>query len=200
MFEGCKSVYDKIQPRPPGLKHPLDPSVRHIGKHLPNNTCIRHSGDDLKVALEHRSSLCYDNFTDPAELKLSLSIREDNRREGGTKRTWFDVGSHASSPIVIDLEESSEMTSNEGLEQSPFLSSAAPLTNFRGKGGSEASILFDPIITSSVKKNLFFGAAVSNSPLDDSECNPFNQGTGQLPLILYDYLYHGVYHVVLLNF
>lgn len=142
LFEGCKSIYDKIQPRPPGLKHPLDPSVRHI---------------------------------DPAELKLSLSIREDNRREGGTKRTWFDVGSHASLPIVIDLEESSEMASNEGLEQSPFLSSAAPLTNFRGKGNSKASILFDPIITSSVKKNLFFGAAVSNSPLDDSVCNPFNQ-------------------------
>lgn len=182
MFEGCKSIYDKIQPRLPGLKHPLHPSVRHIGKHLPNNTCIRHSGDDLKVALEHRSSLCCDNFTDPAELKLSLSIREDNRREGGTKRTWLDVGSHASSPIVIDLEESSEMTSNEGLEQSPFLSSAAPLTHFRGKGGSEASILFDPILTSSVKKNIFFGAAVSNSPLDDSECNPFDQGTVHLPL------------------
>ncbi|KAM5572838.1 hypothetical protein ABKV19_012743 [Rosa sericea] len=72
LFEGRKSICDKIQPRPPGLKHPLDPRNKHI---------------------------------DPAELKLSLRIQEDSRREGSTKRNWFDVGSHSSSPIVIDLEE-----------------------------------------------------------------------------------------------
>ncbi|XP_050376651.1 uncharacterized protein LOC126794049 [Argentina anserina] len=42
---------------------------------------------------------------DPVELKLSLRTREDGKREGTTKRNLFDVGSHSSSPIVIDLED-----------------------------------------------------------------------------------------------
>ena len=64
--------------------------------------------DHLKVALVLRSLPCCDNFTDPAELKLSQRVREGSRREGSTKRNWFDAGSHSSSPIMIDLEDESD--------------------------------------------------------------------------------------------
>ncbi|KAM1584529.1 uncharacterized protein LOC126626461 isoform X1 [Malus sylvestris] len=116
------------------------------------------------------------SYIDPAELKLSLSIQEDNRKEGGTKRIWFDLETHSCSQHMIDLEEPIERTSNEGLEQSPSFSSTAPITSARGTNNSEVSVLFDPIISSSVKKNIFFHAAESNPHLDGSEWNPFNQG------------------------
>lgn len=110
-------------------------------------------------------------------MKLSLSIQEDNRIEGGTMRTWFDLDTHSGSQPVIDLEESIERTSNEGLEQSPSFSSTAPITSFGGTHNLEVSVLFDPIISSSMKKNLLFHAAESYPHLDGRERNPFNQGT-----------------------
>ncbi|XP_008238582.1 PREDICTED: uncharacterized protein LOC103337201 isoform X1 [Prunus mume] len=161
-LEGYKGVYDKIQPRTPDLKLPSDQCVSYIGKNLLKNNNTR---DHLKVTLGLRSSLCCDNFTDPAELTLSLSIQEDSRREGGTKGTWFD-----------DLEESIERTSIEGLEHSPSFSSATPIKNFETKHDSEVSVLFDPIISICGKENLLFHAADSNPLSDFSERNPFNQG------------------------
>ncbi|XP_068317935.1 uncharacterized protein [Pyrus communis] len=116
------------------------------------------------------------SYIDPAEVKLSLSIQEDNRIKGGTMRTWFDLETHSGSQHVIDLEESIERTSNEGLEQSPSFSSTAPITSVRGTHNLEVSVLFDPIISSSVKKNLLFHAAESYPHLDGRERNPFNQG------------------------
>lgn len=113
-------------------------------------------------------------------MKLSLSIQEDNRIEGGTMRTWFDLETHSGSQHVIDLEESIERISNEGLEQSPSFSSTAPITSIGGTHNLEVSVLFDPIISSSVKKNLLFHAAESYPHLDGRERNPFNQGTGSV--------------------
>lgn len=176
-LEGYKGVYDKIQPRTPDLKLPSDQCVSYIGKNLLKNNNTR---DHLKVTLGLRSALCCDNFTDPAELTLSLSIQEDSRREGGTKRTWFDVETHSCSHQVIDLEESIERTSIEGLEHSPSFSSATPIKNFEAKHDSEVSVLFDPIISSCGKENLLFHAAESNPLSDYSERNPFNQGMAHL--------------------
>lgn len=126
------------------------------------------------------------SYIDPAELTLSLSIQEDSRREGGTKRTWFDVETHSCSHQVIDLEESIERTSIEGLEHSPSFSSATPIKNFEAKHDSEVSVLFDPIISICGKENLLFHAADSNPLSDFSERNPFNQGlkkhSGGIPI------------------
>ncbi|KAM1050584.1 hypothetical protein ACFX13_033046 [Malus domestica] len=116
------------------------------------------------------------SYIDPAEVKLSLSIQEDSKIEGGTMRTWFDLETHSGSQHVIDLEESIERTSNEGLEQSPSFSSTAPITSVGGTHNLEVAVLFDPIISSSVKKNLLFHAAESYPHLDGRERNPFNQG------------------------
>ncbi|XP_021810337.1 uncharacterized protein LOC110753701 [Prunus avium] len=126
------------------------------------------------------------SYIDPAELTLSLSIQEDSRREGGTKRAWFDVETHSCSQQVIDLEESIERTSIEGLEHSPSFSSATPIKNFGAKHDSEVSVLFDPIVSSCGKENLLFHAADSNPLSDYSEWNPFNQGlkkrSGGIPI------------------
>lgn len=136
-----------------------------------------------------RSSFFCDNVTDPAELKLSLSIQQENQRGGAAKRNWFDLGTHSCSQQVIDLEESSERTSNEGLEKSPSFSSTTPIKNFGGKRNSEVSVLFDPIISSCGKKNLLVHAADSNPLLDYSEHSPFNQGTAHLSV--QSYVHHG---------
>lgn len=112
-----------------------------------------------------------DYVTDP-DLKLSLSIGEDNRRNGGAKRSWTRVKTSCWQN-VIDLEGSDETTSSEDLGHAPSFSCAAPTLNFGGKHESQVSVIIDPITATSVKKDETVG---SNSFLDDHEWSTLDLG------------------------
>jgi hypothetical protein len=85
---------------------------------------------------------------DPLDLKLSLSLGKRNKRK---ERTWFDRKyrslpinvidldeptprmSNRSEIVVIDLEESSEMSSIQDAKPGPSFGCAATISNFGGK-------------------------------------------------------------------
>ncbi|KAF3448374.1 hypothetical protein FNV43_RR09087 [Rhamnella rubrinervis] len=108
----------------------------------------------------------YNGHVDP-DLKLSLSIGEDNRRKGGAKRSWTRVKTSCWQN-VIDLEDSDETTSNEDSDHAPSFSYVATTLNFGGKHESQVSVIIDPITAIRVKDPLHETVG-SNSFLDDHE-------------------------------
>lgn len=118
--------------------------------------------------------------TDP-DLNLSLSIGGDNRRKGRAKRSRTEVKTSCWKN-VIDLEESSETTSNEDSRQAPSFSCAAPTLNFVDKHELENSVVIDPITASSLKKDPLHETTGSNSFLDDRERTSLNEGIMGLSL------------------
>ena len=123
--------------------------------------------------MELKYSPC-DYVTDP-DLKLSLSIGEDNRRKGGAKRSWTRVETSCWKN-VIDLEDSDETTSNEDSGHAPSFSCAAPTVNVGGKHELQISVIIDPITASSMKKDPLHETVGSNSFIDDQERSSLNQG------------------------
>jgi hypothetical protein len=109
------------------------------------------------------------NVSDP-ELKLSLGSGEYSWSKGSAKRSWFNKEAHSCIHNVIDLEAS------------PSFSCAALKTHSGCENESDVSVLSDPIISSSVKKDLLDGRIADNCSLvDDHKCcqeqNSFNKGT-----------------------
>ncbi|OMP02240.1 DNA-binding WRKY [Corchorus capsularis] len=99
------------------------------------------------------NSLSVGGFSDPLDLKLSLSLGVANRTKEDKKRSWCEKKPSTFSGIVIDLEESSERTSDSG-----------------GKHVSQVTISSDPITSRSLKKDLYHDSAESSSFVADSKC------------------------------
>lgn len=121
------------------------------------------------------------NVTDPDNLKLSLSIGDDNKRKQRGKRTWLD---EKFSQNVIDLEESTETISNEDSGYAPHFNCAAAAVNSGSKHASlQKSVLTnDPIIPSTPEKDGSRGTLKKSSFLDDREKNSSDQGILNLSL------------------
>jgi hypothetical protein len=123
------------------------------------------------------------NVSDP-ELKLSLGSGEYYWSKGSAKRSGFHKEAHSCIHNVIDLEESIERVSNEDEKRAPSFSNADLKTHSGRENESEVSVLPDPIISSSVKKDLRDGIADNCSLVDDRKCcqgqNSFNKGTVDL--------------------
>lgn len=135
----------------------------------------------MKETVENFTYSPCGNVADP-ELRLSLSIGEDNRKMGGAKISGIEVKTHPCIQNVIDLEESDEILWNEDSGHAPSSSCAAPTLNFGGNNESQNSVLTDPSIASSVKKDLFHETVGSDSLLDGHERNFLNQGIADLSL------------------
>lgn len=121
-----------------------------------------------------RTSTSYTSHVDPDNLKLSLSIGDDNRRKQRGKRTWLD---EKFSQNVIDLEESTETISNEDSGYAPHFNCAAAAVNSGSKHASlQKSVLTnDPIIPSTPEKDGSRGTLKKSSFLDDRERNSSDQ-------------------------
>lgn len=122
------------------------------------------------------------NVTDQEDLKLSLSIGEENERKQSGKKTWFGVKMHPHYQNVLDLEESTVTISNEHSRHAPPFSCASVTVNSGSKYDSQKSVVTDPIIPSSLKKDESHGTLENRSFLDDHERSSFDQGTVNLSL------------------
>ncbi|PON92976.1 hypothetical protein TorRG33x02_112550 [Trema orientale] len=112
----------------------------------------------------------YTSHVDTEDLKLSLRIGEDNGRKQRAKRTLFDAKMHPFSQNVIDLEESSETTSNEDSGNASPFSCAALTVKSGSKYESQNYAVTDPIIPSSgLKKDQSHVKVENCSFVDDHE-------------------------------
>ncbi|KAF5478461.1 hypothetical protein F2P56_005020 [Juglans regia] len=111
----------------------------------------------------------YFSNVDP-ELKLSLSSAEGNWRERSAKRNWFDKKVPPCPHNIIDLEESILRVSNESEQHAPSFSHAALTTHSGGERETGFSILSDPVISCTVKKDLPDKIAHICPLLDDHKC------------------------------
>ncbi|KAB9291218.1 hypothetical protein FH972_027020 [Carpinus fangiana] len=149
-------------------KETIFPSILMVGQtqstsHVSLEEHLRQRPSDLQLPDQ------YIRHADP-ELKLSLGSGEYSWSKGSAERSWFNKEAHSCIHNVIDLEAS------------PSFSYAALKTHSGGENESDVSVLSDPIISSSVKKDLLDGGIADNCSLvDDHKCcqeqNSFNKGS-----------------------
>ncbi|XWS38533.1 hypothetical protein CRYUN_Cryun19dG0139400 [Craigia yunnanensis] len=165
LLEGWKGKYHKFQRRPFGLQLLPDQYISLGDNNLPNKGKV------------HVNSLHGGDFSDPLELRLSLSLGVAKRKKEDKQRSWYN---NTCSGIVIDLKESTEKISREDAKHPP-LDFAAKVAYSEGKRDSQVTILSDPITTRSTKKDLSHEIAESSSFVGDSKCcqdwSYFDQGS-----------------------
>lgn len=116
---------------------------------------------------------------DAEELTLSLCFGEDNRRKGIAKRNSLALKTCVFSQNFIDLEESTELVSNEDSEHaasSKFVVTTMSMDSSE-KLESHDSALIVPIFSSSAKKEPLQGSVKGNSFLHEDRRDLFNLGT-----------------------
>ncbi|XWS49768.1 hypothetical protein CRYUN_Cryun12cG0031100 [Craigia yunnanensis] len=164
LLEGWKGKYHKFQQRPFDLQLLPDQCISLGDNNLPNKGKV---GDYLKDTMDV-NSLHGGDFSDPLELRLSLSLGVAKRKTEDKQRSWYDKKTNTCSGIVIDLEESTEKTSDEDAKHPP-LDFAAKVTYSEGKHDLQVTITSDPITSSSTNKDLSHEIAESSSFVGDSK-------------------------------
>ncbi|XWS49081.1 hypothetical protein CRYUN_Cryun13aG0132900 [Craigia yunnanensis] len=115
------------------------------------------------------NSLHGGDFSDPLELRLSLSLGVTKGKKEDKQRSWYDRKINTCYGIVIDLEESTERTSDEDAKHPPS-DFAAKVTFSGGKHDSQLTVKSDPITSRSMKNDLSHEIAESSSFVGDSKC------------------------------
>ncbi|KAB2054055.1 hypothetical protein ES319_A12G228700v1 [Gossypium barbadense] len=128
----------------------------------------RKVGDHLKEAI-YVNSQQYADFSDPLDLRLSLSLGVAAGKKEDTRRSCYGKNSNTCPRIVIDLEESTERTSDEEAKHPPS-DFVAKVADSGGKHDSEVTVISNPVISGSMKKELCRGIAESSSFVMDSRC------------------------------
>lgn len=155
-----------FQQRPLDLQLSAEQYVSHVGYDFSKKEKVL---DSSKEAKEVRDSLFLDNLSDPASVKLSLSIGEETRKKGAGYRSWFDEKTYSCFQDVIDLEES-----DEDDKPMPSFGFAAP-TNYFGDD-LQVSIPSDPVFSKRVKKCLDQGITLVDRSGSSQNQNSFSQG------------------------
>ncbi|KAG4188544.1 hypothetical protein ERO13_A08G171000v2 [Gossypium hirsutum] len=163
LLEGWKDNNYKYQPRPFDRQLVPDRYIR-LGdnNNLPKKVKV---GDHLKETLGV-NSVHDGGFSDPLELRLSLSLGVAKGKKEDKQRSRCDKKTNTFSRVVIDLEESTERTSDEDAKNSPF-DFAAKVTYFGGKHDSQVAINSNPITSGCMKKDLSYKIAETSSFVGD---------------------------------
>ncbi|KAK8650211.1 hypothetical protein V6N13_139857 [Hibiscus sabdariffa] len=156
LLEGCQGSSYKFQPRPFNLQLIPDQFMSPGDNDLPNKVKV---GDHLKEYMDVKS-LHGGDFSDPLELRLSLSLGVAKGKKEDEERSRYGKKTNACSRIVIDLEESTERTTIEDENYSSF--DAAEVTYSGGKH-SLVTIISDPISSGCMKKELSHEIAMTSS-------------------------------------
>ncbi|XVF52654.1 hypothetical protein PTKIN_Ptkin05aG0035700 [Pterospermum kingtungense] len=114
------------------------------------------------------NSLCGGDFSDPLELRLSLSLGVAKMKKEDKWSSWYDKKTNTCSQSVIDLEESSEQTSDDDAAKHPTLDFAAKVMYSEGKKDSQVTITSNLITSRSTVKDLSHEIAESS----DKRCCP----------------------------
>ncbi|MBA0657038.1 hypothetical protein Goklo_009349 [Gossypium klotzschianum] len=157
--------YHKFQRGPFDLQLLPDQYTNLSDDNLPNK---RKVGDHLKEAIYVNSQQDAD-FSDPLDLRLSLSLGVATGKKEDTRRSWYGKNSNTCPRIVIDLEESNERTSDEEAKHPPS-DFVAKVADSGGKHDSEVTVISNPVTSRSMKKELCCGIAESSSFVMDSKC------------------------------
>ncbi|GMI76374.1 hypothetical protein HRI_001306700 [Hibiscus trionum] len=163
LLEGWQGNSYKFQPRPFDLELLPDQYMSLVEDNLPNKVMV---GDHLKESKD-ANSLHGGDFSDPHELGLSLTLGVAKGKKEDKERITYDKKTNACSRIVIDLEESTEMTTNVDEKHSSF--DAAEVTYSGGKHDSRVTINSDPISSGCMKKGLSHEIAMTSSFVGDSK-------------------------------
>ncbi|XP_022732619.1 uncharacterized protein LOC111286724 [Durio zibethinus] len=155
----------KFQQKPSDLQLLPDQYISLGDNNLPNKGQV---GDHLKETMDV-NSLHGGDFTDPLELRLSLSLGVAEVKKEDKQRSWYDRKTNTCYGIVIDSKKSTERTSDEDAKYPPS-DFAAKATYSGGKHGSEVTITSDPITSRNMKKDLSHEIAESSSFVGDSKC------------------------------
>ncbi|XP_057512468.1 uncharacterized protein LOC130794553 [Actinidia eriantha] len=113
-----------------GLSGRRLPAHRHVNR-VGNDFLEKGNGWDLRKSLEPKHRLYDDDVSYSEEVKLTLSIGEETRIDGSGKSAWNGKSSHSSSHHVIDLEESTDMVSNDDSKSVSTPRCAAPISGDR---------------------------------------------------------------------
>ncbi|XVE57698.1 hypothetical protein DITRI_Ditri04bG0110400 [Diplodiscus trichospermus] len=162
--KGWNSNYHKFQQRCFDLQLLPDQYIS-LGDNLPHKGKV---GDHLKETM-CVSSLGDGDFSDPLELGLSLSlgVAKGNKKEN--RRSYYDRKIDSCYGIVIDLEESTERTS-DGDGKNPSSDFDVKVTHSGVKHDPQVTITCDSIASRSVKKDLSHEIAKSSSLVGDNNC------------------------------
>ncbi|KAK8621914.1 hypothetical protein V6N13_097542 [Hibiscus sabdariffa] len=156
LLEGWPGNSYKFQPRPFNLQLIPDQFMSPGDNDLPNKVKV---GDHLKEYMDVKS-LHGGDFSDPLELRLSLSLGVAKGKKEDKERSRYGKKTNACSRIVIDLEESTEWTTIEDENYSSF--DAAEVTYSGGKH-SQVTIISDRISSGYMKKELSHEIAMTSS-------------------------------------
>lgn len=176
LSEGWKGRCQKFEQRPFDLQLLPDHRISLSDNNLPNKGKV---GDNLKETMDV-NSLRSGDFSDPLELRLSLSLGVAKRKKD-KQRSWYDKKTNTCSVSVIDLEESAEKTSVEDAKH-PTFDFAAKVMYTEGKQDSQVTIPSDLITSRSTEKDLSYEILESNPFVRGSRCcldwSYSEQGTG----------------------
>ncbi|XP_022737839.1 uncharacterized protein LOC111290686 [Durio zibethinus] len=164
LLEGWRGNCQKFQQRPFNLQLLPDQYISLGDNNPPNKGKV---GDHLKETMDIIS--LHGGFSDPLELRLSLSLGMVKGKKEDKQRNWYDKKVNTCSGIVIDLEESAERTSDEGAKHPP-IDFAAKGTYSGGRHDSQVTITSDPITSRSMEKDLSHEIAENSSLVGDSKC------------------------------
>ncbi|KAE8727773.1 Flavin-binding monooxygenase family protein [Hibiscus syriacus] len=162
LSEGWQGNSYKFQPRPFNLQLIPDQFMTLADDNLPKEVKV---GDHLKEYMDV-NSLHGGHFSDPLELRLSLSLGVAEGKQEDKDRSRYDKKTNACSKIFIDLEESTELTTNEDEKHSSF--DAAEVTYSGRNHDSQVSIISDPITSGCMKIDLSHEIAMTSSFVGDS--------------------------------
>ena len=106
------------------------PAHQHVNC-VGNEFLEKGNGWDLRKSLEPKHRFYDDDVSYLEEVKLTLTIGEETRIDGSGKSAWYGKSSHSSSHHVIDLEESTDMVSNDDSKSVLTPRCAAPISGDR---------------------------------------------------------------------
>ncbi|KAJ9173418.1 hypothetical protein P3X46_016556 [Hevea brasiliensis] len=167
LLKDCQGAYHKLQHRPLDLRLSADEFINHVEEDLPKRGNFHNCFDGLG---DFKLPLSGSNSSDAEELKLSLNIGGNDRTTEGKMRTCFMKRTYSYTQNVIDLEESIERIPDGYSKWPPPHGCVILETHSKGKHESQGSAFSDPIISTSVKKNLSHEIAEISSIQERSEC------------------------------
>uniref|UniRef100_A0A2C9WAM5 Uncharacterized protein n=1 Tax=Manihot esculenta TaxID=3983 RepID=A0A2C9WAM5_MANES len=164
LSEDCHGTNHKLQHKPLDLQLSADEFIDQVEKDFLKRGNFQNCLDDLRDTKLPLSS----NFSDAGELKLSLSIGGNARIKGDTTRTCFTRKSYSYSQNVIDLEESVGRIPDGDAKCPPTLGHFFVETHSKSKHEPQGYTFSNPVISTSVNKDLSNEIAESSSM--HSEC------------------------------
>ncbi|XP_052211036.1 uncharacterized protein LOC127813933 isoform X2 [Diospyros lotus] len=135
------------------------PAARLVD-HVDNDHLEKSNGWNLKESIQLKDCFHDGNVYSPEEVKLTLGI-VDNPRMGSGKRTWYDKAAYSSSHHVIDLEEPTDIATNEDAKSVSTLSSSTVIMG--DKHDAREPFQSIHVSKSNVEKELSHGPTVRDS-------------------------------------